>query len=98
MKRQFLTLFLTLLILISIGGVVSVVGAASHMTPVQGAKPTVKEVAGPFCGSINSNVYHYPSCPEVKHIKPGNLIWFDTSEDAHAQGHTISCSVCNPPW
>ena len=48
MKRQFLTLFLTLLLLISIGGVVSIVGAASHVTPVQLTKTTVKEAAGPL--------------------------------------------------
>jgi len=96
MKRQFLTLFLTLLILVSIGGAVSIVGAASHVTPAQVTKSTVKEAPGPFCGSIKSNVYHYPGCYEVKHIKPGNLIWFNTSEEARAAGYR-PCEVCNPP-
>ena len=96
MKRQILTLFLTLLLLISVGGVVSIVGAASHVTPGQALKPTVKEAAGPFVGSIYSDVYHYPSCPEVKHIKPANLIWFNTSEEARAH-HYRPCLVCNPP-
>ena len=45
MRRQFLSLFLTLLILISVGGVVSIVGAASHATHGQitklDSKPTV---------------------------------------------------------
>lgn len=35
-----LSLFLTLLILMSVGGVVSIVGAASHVTPGQVSKPT----------------------------------------------------------
>jgi len=35
MKRQFLTLFLTLIILISVGGTVSIVGAESHVNPGQ---------------------------------------------------------------
>jgi outer membrane protein assembly factor BamB len=43
MRRQFLTLFLTLLLLISIGGAVSVVGATSHVTPGKVSKPIVKE-------------------------------------------------------
>ena len=66
MKRQILTLFLTLLLLISVGGLVSIVGAASYVTPGQIAKPTVKAVAGPFVGSIHSDVYHYASCYHVK--------------------------------
>jgi len=41
MRRQMLSLFLTLLILISIGGAVSIVGAASHVTPGQVSKPTL---------------------------------------------------------
>ncbi|MGB8311307.1 MAG: hypothetical protein WCE81_05525 [Halobacteriota archaeon] len=40
MKRQMVSLFLTLFILISVGGAVSVVGAASHVTPGQVSKPT----------------------------------------------------------
>jgi hypothetical protein len=96
MKRQMLTLFLTLLILVSVGGVVSIVGAASRVTPAQVTKPTVKEAAGPFCASSHSNVYHYPWCGECKHIKPENLIWFNTSEEARAAGYR-PCLVCNPP-
>ena len=98
MKRQILTLFLTLFLLLSLGGVVSIVGGASHVNPEHVSNLTVKAAAGPFCGSIKSDVYHYPWCYEVKHIKPANLIWFNTSEEAHAQGHTIPCLVCNPPW
>jgi len=41
MKRQILTLFLTLFLLFSVGGVISIVGAASHVTPGQVSKPTL---------------------------------------------------------
>ena len=41
MKRQMLSLFLTLLLLISVGGAVSIVGAASHVTRGQASKPTL---------------------------------------------------------
>ena len=43
MKRQILTLFLTLFLLLSVGGVVSIVGATStsHVTPGQVSKPTL---------------------------------------------------------
>jgi len=38
-----LSIFLALFILISVGGVVSVVGAGSHTTLGEVSKPTVKE-------------------------------------------------------
>jgi len=50
MKRQFLTLFLTLLILVSIGGAVSIVGAASHVNPGQVSKHIVKAQSRPCTG------------------------------------------------
>jgi len=96
MKRQFLTLSLTLLILVLIGGAVSIVGAASHVNPAHVPNVAAKEAAGPFVGSIHSNVYHYPSCYEAQHIKPQNQIWFNTSEEARAAGYR-PCEVCCPP-
>jgi len=60
MRRQMLSLFLTLFILISVGGAVSIVGGASHVNPGHVSNLTVKEAAEPFFGSIHSNVYHYP--------------------------------------
>ena len=98
MRRQFLTLFLTLLILISVGGAVSVVDAASHVTPNHVTKSTVKAAATcNFVGSINSNVYHYLGCPEAKKIKPENLICFSSPCDAKDEGHPNPCKVCKPP-
>jgi hypothetical protein len=51
---------------------------------------------GPFVGSINSNVYHYPWCYEAKKILQKNLITFATVGDACAAGYR-PCEVCNPP-
>ena len=49
-----------------------------------------------FVGSKESNVYHYPWCRYVDRIKPENLIYFDTPEEAIAAGYH-PCKVCNPP-
>jgi hypothetical protein len=51
---------------------------------------------GPFVGSINSNVYHYPWCPDAKKILPKNLVTFATVADACAAGYR-PCKVCDPP-
>ncbi|MBA7519127.1 hypothetical protein ES705_11201 [subsurface metagenome] len=49
-----------------------------------------------YCGSINSDVYHYPSCHYVDRIKPENLIWFIDANDAKSKGYR-PCKKCNPP-
>ena len=51
---------------------------------------------GPFVGSKNSNVYHYPWCSEAKKILPQNLVTFATLADACAAGYR-PCEVCKPP-
>lgn len=49
-----------------------------------------------YCGSINSDVYHYPSCGSAKRINPENLIWFIDANDAKSKGYR-PCKKCNPP-
>lgn len=49
-----------------------------------------------YVGSINSNIYHYPSCIWAQKIKPENEIWFSSPEDAWAHGYR-PCEVCKPP-
>ena len=49
-----------------------------------------------FVGSKKSDVYHYPSCRYVKMIKPENIIWFTSVEDARNHGYR-PCKVCKPP-
>jgi hypothetical protein len=61
------------------------------------APPTnIQSYTGPFVGSKNSNVYHYPWCYEAKKILPENLVTFATVADACAAGYR-PCEVCNPP-
>jgi competence protein ComEC len=50
---------------------------------------------GTYVGSIKSDVFHYPSCSYVKKIKPENIIWFSSRDDAIAHGYR-PCKVCNP--
>lgn len=52
--------------------------------------------AGPFFGSVNSNVYHYPTCGQASRIKPDNEIWFSDEDEAVAKGYR-PCNYCNPP-
>jgi hypothetical protein len=56
----------------------------------------LQSYAGPFVGSINSNVYHYPWCSEAKKILPKNLVTFATLANACNAGYR-PCEVCKPP-
>ena len=51
---------------------------------------------GVYIGSVNSNIYHYPSCEWAKRIYPQNEIWFSSVADAKAHGYR-ACKVCKPP-
>lgn len=51
---------------------------------------------GVYVGSVNSNIYHYPSCEWAKKIYPENEIWFSSVADAKAHGYR-ACRVCEPP-
>lgn len=62
MKRQMLSIFLTSLILISAGGLVSIVGATSHVTSGQVLKLTIKEADHPYTRGIKTSL-------------PTNIIW-----------------------
>ena len=68
-------------------------------TPGTVVPPTgtvVPPTSGPFVGSINSDVYHYPSCHYVERIHTENKIWFSSASDARAHGYR-PCKVCRPP-
>ncbi|ERR1019366_1975271 len=56
----------------------------------------LQSYTGPFVGSINSNVYHYPWCSDAKKILPKNLVTFATVADACNAGYR-PCEVCKPP-
>ncbi len=73
----------------------------TQTTPTTAALPTtpptnIQSYTGPFVGSKNSNVYHYPWCYEAKKIKAENLVVFATVADACAAGYR-PFEVCNPP-
>jgi len=74
-------------------------GVSTSTTITRLPNPTLTPTAppdGPFYGSINSDVYHYPSCGYVKNIHPENLISFPSSAAAKAAGYR-PCAVCKPP-
>jgi hypothetical protein len=56
----------------------------------------LQSYTGPFVGSVNSNVYHYPWCFEAKKILAKNLVIFPTVADACAAGYR-PCEECKPP-
>lgn len=59
-------------------------------TPAQDTQPS-----GTYVGSVQSDKYHDPSCRFAKKILPENEIWFDTAEEAKANGY-LACGVCKP--
>lgn len=56
---------------------------------VAGAKNDVA-AAGKFVGSVNSDLFHDPSCSSSKRIKDSNQVWFDSIEDAEKSGYSPS--------
>lgn len=67
-------------------------------TPKPTTQPTEKPSVssqGKYVGSNDSDKYHYPSCRFAEEILPENEIWFDSEEDAKAQGY-VPCGVCKP--
>jgi len=49
-------------ILISLGGAVSIVGAASHVTSGHTSNPTTQAASRPFVGIARTDVYLYLGC------------------------------------
>lgn len=70
--------------------------SATTTTISSGETTTTQTSGGPFVGSKNSNVYHYPSCGSAKSIKPENLVTFSSVEEAKNAGYR-PCKKCNPP-
>ena len=56
---------------------------------------TRPEMEGVYCGSKNSDVFHYTWCKHVESIKPANRRAFSTREDAIAAGYR-PCTTCEP--
>lgn len=47
-------------------------------------------------GNSKTKVYHKPSCTWAGKIKPENLVWFSSYEEAKSSGYR-ACQKCNPP-
>lgn len=45
------------------------------------------QAQGQFVASRNGRYYYLPSCSGVRRINEENKIWFETKEDAEAQGY-----------
>ena len=58
--------------------------------------PTLRRLSPLYVGSVNSDIYHYPSCGQAGKIKSYNEIWFDSVSGARSSGY-FSCSFCKPP-
>lgn len=54
-----------------------------------------EECKGRFFVSVESDRYHRVSCQYVKNINFGNLVYFDSAEDAEDYGFS-PCPVCQP--
>jgi len=92
-KKKIAIILLMIIVFASTFAVVSwILQSQSQNTNGNQNPPTSQR----FVGSINSDVYHYPSCHYVDRIKAGNKIWFTSSADARAQGYR-PCKVCKPP-
>lgn len=61
-----------------------------------GAVTPTAATAHTYVGSVNSNVYHYPSCRYAQKIKPDNQVWFENVKGARDSGYE-PCKVCKPP-
>lgn len=50
--------------------------------------PTLNQ--GKYVGSVNSDLYHDPSCPSASRIKVANQVWFASREEAEKAGYSPS--------
>jgi micrococcal nuclease len=70
--------------------------SATETTVTETTQAPETTASGYFVGSKNSDVYHYPDCASAKKIKPGNLVIFNSVEEAKAASYR-PCKNCNPP-
>lgn len=63
------------------------------LTPEQAFRESLKQYV--YVGSSESDKYHRPTCRWTDKINDGNLVHFDTKEEATAAGYS-PCGTCNP--
>ncbi|MEK7556371.1 MAG: hypothetical protein AAB538_00150 [Patescibacteria group bacterium] len=59
-------------------------------TPEPSVAAAVATSGKQFVGSVNSDLYHDPSCPAAGRIKDANQVWFASREEAEAAGYSPS--------
>ncbi len=55
--------------------------------PAQTGLPAQSDALGNFLASINGKAYYPKDCAAANRIKEENRIWFNTKEEAEAQGY-----------
>lgn len=66
---------------------------APTLTPEQAFRESLKQYA--YVGSSESDKYHRPTCRWTSKINDGNLVHFNSAEEAQAAGYE-PCGTCNP--
>lgn len=66
---------------------------APEISPEQAFRESLKQYK--YVGSVGSDKYHRPTCRWTDKINDGNLVHFDSKEEASAAGYE-PCGTCNP--
>lgn len=64
-----------------------------EISPEQAFRESLKQYK--YVGSVGSDKYHRPTCRWTDKINDGNLVHFDSKEEASAAGYE-PCETCNP--
>ncbi len=84
-KSRFLLVIICLMIIIPLAGC-SGISVDSGVSSAQSYS---------YVGSVNSDIYHNPSCQWAQKIHSENEIWFISEDDARSNGYR-ACKVCRP--
>ena len=79
MIKKMAMIFVALMLVTVLAGVASGIHISATSNPSMAGVPKnlqFQSSSGPFVGSRNSNVYHYPSCYHAKQIKSGQSCHF----------------------
>ena len=70
-------------------------GAAGADAVTQSYTLQTASVSSDYVASINGDKYHRVTCQYAKRILAENRIYYESRDEAYADGKT-ACSVCNP--
>ena len=86
-----------LAIVLTVSTIILIMGTT--LEPVNVAHQKIRQqkhhYVGPFVASKYSDVYHQADCPNAKRISLENRVYFETTEEAEANGYR-ACMVCRP--